>query len=199
MGIPPMAARGALITNPDAIADPIIEDDHIFGPQQPEKVFGGNVSVRLPGGVQVSARGEYQQGAYIFDGASNNALGRSVRWPTCNAAFPLIDAGQLDQLTARQRNECIAANFDDDTMWFKQDFFKLRDVTARFPLGWLVPQVDNATLTLTAQNYIRWINDDLRVFDPEMGNRDTLNDQNRLISEHVPPPAIFTASLRFSF
>ncbi len=198
-GFPVMAARGDLITNPDAIADPVIETDHIFGPQQPTFVFTPSINIRLPKGVQLSARGEYQGGAWIQDGASFNALSRSVRWPTCNAAYTLIDAGNSDQLTARQRAECIPGNTNSRTFYFKQDFFKIRDVTLSIPMEWAIRQAQSASLTLTAQNYVRWINSDLRMFDPEMVARESLSDQNRSISEHIPPPAIFTASLRIGF
>jgi hypothetical protein len=60
--------------------------------------------------------------------------------------------------------------------------------------------VNNATLTVTVQNWFRWTNDDFRMFDPEMGDRDTLDDQGvTSIAEHIPPPAVVTASLRITF
>jgi hypothetical protein len=104
-----------------------------------------------------------------------------------------------NQLTAWERHACIAANHDFDIHIYKQDFWKLRDLTARIPLDWAFPQVQSAWLTLTAQNWVRWINSDLRMFDPEMVSRYSLSESNRSISEHVPPPAIFTASLRVTF
>ncbi|MDH5805849.1 MAG: hypothetical protein OEZ54_11780, partial [Gemmatimonadota bacterium] len=151
------------------------------------------------------ARGEYQGGAYIFDGASNNALQRSVKWPTCDAAYDILNAGGTENdLTALQRMECIPANHTSQIHWVKQDFFKLRDITARVPLGSLLSQTRSATLTVTAQNWFRWLNDDMRIFDPEIqGNggrtRSGLDAQNRSITEHIPSPAVLTASLRVSF
>jgi TonB-linked SusC/RagA family outer membrane protein len=196
-----LAARGLMLLNPDAIADPMLVQDTVFGPTQPTLVFSPSIRIRLPKGIQLSARGEYQGGAYLHDGMSFNALSRSVIWPTCleSGAYDLIDAGNEDQLTARQRVECIPGNTDDEYFWFKSDFFKLRDVTLTLPLGWAIPQSRNATLTFTAQNWLKWVNSDMRILDPEMGSRDTVDEPVREIQEHIPAPAIFTASLRLSF
>jgi TonB-linked SusC/RagA family outer membrane protein len=216
-GHPVMAARGIKLSDPNALEDPVeCADDgsnagacnftrfQIFGPQQPTKIFTGNVMVRLPKGVRVSARGEFQGGHYIYDGPTGNALSRSVRWPTCEAAYQLIDAGQNDQLNLRQRMECIPSNHEFDLHWYKADFFKLRDLTLQIPMDWAIPSTNSAVLSLSAQNYVRWRNSDLRVFDSEMfGNggttRSGVDDQVAAITEHVPSPAVLTASLRVSF
>ncbi|HXF94830.1 MAG TPA: TonB-dependent receptor [Gemmatimonadales bacterium] len=207
-GFPIMAAKGVRIRNPDAIAAPdtacagscASDGQYIFGPQQPTFVWGTTATLRLPKGVTLSARGEYQGGAWIYDAAAANALQRSVRWPTCRRAHLILEGGGTqDQLTARERLECIPAQLNDDVLWFPQDFFKLRDVTLTVPVGAFVSQARGATLSLTAQNWVRWINSDLRMFDPEMTDRDSLDDQNRQISEHIPPAAVFTASLRVTF
>jgi len=109
----------------------------------------------------------------------------------------------VDSLTARERLECIPTNFaragDANIMWFPQDFFKLRDITLTIPVGWAIRRASSATLSITAQNYFKWINRQLRMFDPEMVGRDALDSQNRDISEHVPPPAVVTVNLRVAF
>jgi TonB-linked SusC/RagA family outer membrane protein len=211
-GFPVMAAKGTRIRNPDALAtpdtlcvrsagDPCASDgQYIFGPQQPTFILGVNASVRLPKGISLSARGEYQGGAWIYQGSAANALQRSVRWPTCRRAHLVLEGGgTASELTARERLECVPTTLQDDVLWEPQDFFKLRDVTLAVPLGALMPRANAATLTLTAQNWFRWYNSGLRMFDPEMTDRDSLNEQNRTISEHIPAPAIFTASLRVTF
>jgi len=43
------------------------------------------------------------------------------------------------------------------------------------------------------------VNDQLRLFDPEMVGRDALDSQNRDIAEHIPPPAVITVNLRVAF
>jgi hypothetical protein len=112
----------------------------------------------------------------------------------------LIAAGRQDDLTAWERAMCIPANVNGNYFRFKKDFFKMRDITLRLPMEWLVPRVSGASLTLTAQNWIRWKNSDFRIFDPEMGDRDNINDQGvTSIAEHIAPPAIVTASFRITF
>jgi TonB-linked SusC/RagA family outer membrane protein len=216
-GFPVMAGKGVNIKNGDAIAapdtvcvasagDPCAQDGQwIFGPQEPEVIVGVHGTLRFPKGITLSARGEYQAGAWIFDNASVQALRRSVdQWPLCENAFAILAGGGTeDQWTARERVECdlpLQAN-GQDAMWFPQDFFKLRDVTLSVPLTNLfqIPRVETATLTLTAQNFVRWINSDLRLFDPEMGSRSNISEPVREIAEHVPPPAVITASLRVTF
>jgi hypothetical protein len=207
-GFPVMGARGTKIYNPDDLAAPdticrsscSINGQHIFGPQQPTLVLGMNTTIRLPRGLTLSARGEYQGGAWIYQASAANALQRSVRWPTCRRAHLILEGGgTTNELTARERLECVPATLQDDVLWEPQDFFKLRDVTLTVPLASFVPSASGATLTLTAQNWLRWYNPDLRMFDPEMTDRDSLNEQNRNISEHIPAPATFTASLRVTF
>ncbi len=131
-----------------------------------------------------------------------------MRWPTCARAYPILyPAGLTDslhtanisQLTARERKECVPVNTNVDTFWFPQDFWKLRDVTLTIPVGWAIRRVSSATLSITAQNYLKWINPDLRMFDPEMVGRDALDSQNRDIAEHIPPPAVITVNLRVTF
>jgi len=208
VGYPVIAARGNMIMNRDEIADPIVVPDTVFGPSQPTLVFNPSVTLRFPAGIQLSARAEYQGGAWYSDGASSNALQRSVRWPTCTesrgdpgeSAYALIAQGRQDELTAWERAMCIAANVNGRYFYDKKDFLKVRDITLRFPMEWALPQVASATLTLTAQNWFTWKNGDFLIFDPEMGARDNINDQGVTeISEHIAPPAIVTASLRITF
>ena len=207
-GWPVMAARGHMILNRDEIADADIVLDTIFGPSQPTLVFNPSVTIRLPKGIQLSARGEYRGGAFLQDGASYNATSRSVLWPTCteSGAYDIIAANDAagrattDGLTAEQRIECVPGNQRSAYYYFKNDFFKLRDVTLRVPVEWAVPMANSALLSFTAQNWIKWLNEDMRIFDPEMGARDTVSESGVLsLSEAIPAPAIFTVSLRVTF
>jgi len=190
----------------------------IVGPQQPTLILGMNSTLRLPGGITLSARGEYQGGGYVYDGASGNALSRSVRWPTCARAHGILDnfvAGGMtttqalgtatspgpaqQAMTAWERHACVPANHNFDIHWYQADIFKLRDLTLTVPVSALVPRTESATLRISVQNWLRWYSDDLRIFDPETGSNTSLDTQGRSITEHVPPPATVTVSLRMAF
>jgi len=212
-GYPVTLIRGVTIENPDSKTDPryvcgdsrveaggsCVNVDVPIGPQQPTKVFGINTALRMPGGVELSARGEYQGGHYIYDGPTNEGVNRNIRWPTCAAYYEYTDNGRGAEAPASLRYWCDRAFYRRGTMIHKADFFKIRDVTARIPLGELVPGSSNATLTLSAQNFYRWRNSDFPIFDPEMVSNTGFGDQVPSITEHIPPSASFLASIRVVF
>jgi TonB-dependent SusC/RagA subfamily outer membrane receptor len=212
-GYPVTLIRGVSIENPNALADPEFSclDDRVqagdpcvnldvpIGPQQPTHVLGFSAALRLPKGIELSARGEYQGGHYIYDGPSNEGVNRDIRWPTCADYYELTDAGLGDQATAERRYWCDQRFYRRGTMIYPADFFKLRDVTARIGLGDLIPGSANSTLTVSAQNWYRWRNDEFPIFDPEMVTNTGFDNQNPQITEHIPPTASMVASLRVVF
>jgi hypothetical protein len=202
-------AIGALLDTACTSSDPCASDgQYVFGPLQPTRIIGGTATLRLPKGITVSARGEYQTGAWISDGSSDNALQRSVIWPTCRRAVLVLAADgsandvaqRATALTPWEQIACPGTGrvYDSDIFWSKQDFLKLRDLTLTIPVGFAVPSAETATLRVSVQNYFRKLYD-MALFDPEMTGRDSLDEQNRSISEHLPPPATLTASLRITF
>lgn len=196
-GQPAPVLRGKLIRNPDARgAAPDTVSNHTFGPSQPTKIIGGNVSLRTWRNITISARGEYQSGAFINEDASYQALSRSVLWPTCASAFANIEAGK--PITVREQLTCVPANVRPDMFIFPADFFKVRDITVAVPLGRLMPGTTSSALTLSAQNIFRK-NYGMPLFDPEMSGNDGFNATVRYISEHIPSPAVFLMSLRLSY
>lgn len=197
-GQPVMVQRANRITNPDEIADPVVEKDHYFGPNAPTHTIGVSTGFDLPYGLHLSGRGEYMGGHYIYANASYQALSRAVRWPTCFGAYELIDAGRQGELTAQQRGMCQRQFIQDDFFVYPADFFKMRDVTLRIPVGRFVRRASNASLALSGANWFSWRRD-FPVFDPEMTGNEGFNSPVREISEHIPAPATFTASLRVVF
>lgn len=214
-GHPVPVVIGWKVTNPDARAEPEFVRDTL-GPNVPQWVIQPNARVQTPGGVVLSALGEFQLDYFIEDGATENGIVRSVRWPTCFDEFAMIDAGQRDQLTALQRASCLETSTRFDFFIHDASFFKLRNVSARFPLTKLVqslwPRARRASLTFSARNAVRSLLGDMEVFDPEMagqvgqltrgvinvGEEGDLNLQ-RTFSEHIPPPATYTVSFQIGF
>ena len=204
-GHPAPVVVGDVVTNPNEMAAPEYEEQEI-GPNQPTLTIQPTTTIRGPGGVTLRARGEFQGGHYIFDGATWNGIVRSVRWASClethDTAF---DQGNLDQVTAFDRARCIADDVAGQGAPFiyPGDFFKLRNLSLQVPMTNVFSSVysgfRNVNLTLSARNAVRWVNGDFRVFDPEMsGNVGHLSFE-RSIGEHVPPAATYSASLSFSF
>lgn len=206
--------RGDCVTNADALAEPIYEEDCIYGPNQPTHIIGGFTTVGLPGGLTLSARGEFQGGHFIYDGAAWNAVRRSVSWAGCFDAYRINETTGRDGVTALDRARCLdvgGPNHVDELFIYPAEFFKLRELTLNVPIPdrWL-PAGEGATLTVSGHNVWRWVNDDFPVFEPEMGNNNDNNEISRdgassgdflvtSIFEHVPPPATWTVALRWSF
>ena len=211
-GLPVMVLRGVKIHNGQNLEDPVrctddllaagracYELDVPLGPQQPTFTFGISPMLRMPRGITLSARAEYMGGHWINDGPTNEAVNRGIRWPTCADYYDLTDAGQGDQATAERRYFCDGRFYVRGTMSWKADFAKIRDVTLQVPLGRMIPGTTQSTLTLSAQNFYRWRNDNFPIFDPEMVTNTGFDNQNPAITEHIPPTATFLASIRIGF
>ena len=205
VGQPAPVVRGTRVVNADAYADPVLERDHFFGPSAPTRIVGLSATAEFWDGFRLSARGEYQGGHYIPDGASSNMIDRGNGAPGCDAAyehvpFSAYPTGDLDHVTALERVRCYRGNITSGVWIYPADFFKIREITLRAPIPALVPGSDNTTLTLSLQNAFRWTNKDFWAFDPEMiSSRSTTSALAPRITEHAPAPARFVASFRVSF
>lgn len=197
-GQPVPVIQGDRITNPDQVSDPVVQEDYNYGPNEPTHIINIRTSFDLPYNITLSARGEFQGGHYIYDGASLNTLARGVKFPTCSDAFGLIDAGQSDQLTAIQRSRCIPTNVLSDWFIYPADFFKLREVSVRVPIPIQFTESSATTFTLSGRNLWTWKNSDFPVFDPEISWRGA-GDATRQIFEHIPPAASFAGTLKVTF
>ncbi|GMV04955.1 MAG: SusC/RagA family TonB-linked outer membrane protein [Gemmatimonadota bacterium] len=199
-GEPVPVIQADCVTNPDAIAEPIIEQSCNIGPNLPKLILGVNTSLQLPRGMLLTARGEYQGGAYMYDGAAWNAVRRSVRWPGCFDYYRIQETQGRDATTAKQRAMCDVSLSRADYWVYPADFFKIREVTFQTPIpeAW-IPGATRASLTLSGHNVWRWVHEDFLTFEPEMGANGGYNDPVRSMLEHVPPPATYTASLRIVF
>lgn len=199
-GQPVPVIRADCVANAKKREEPVIEPNCNIGPNLPTHTFGISTTLRLPFQMQLIARGEYQGGHYMYDGAAYNAVVRSVRWPGCFDFYTLQETGREAEATALDRARCTVSSTRADYFVYPADFFKVREVTLHIPLPQgLVPRTSGASLTLTGRNVWKWVNDDFPVFEPEMGNNAGFNAPVRSLLEHVPPPATYTASLRFNF
>ncbi len=152
-GQPVPGIRAACVTNPDEKADPIIQEDCNIGPNLPTHIWGMNTTFLFPAGISLTARGEYQGGNYMEDGAGYNAVTRSVRWPGCFDAYTVEETQGYDQMTAKQRAMCDVQFVRNDFYIYPADFFKIRELTLTAPIPTrFVPGASRAVLTLSGHN-----------------------------------------------
>ncbi len=196
-GQPVPAVRFDRVTNPDALAEPIIEKDHIYGPNQPTLTITPSMALTFGNGIVISGRAEYQGGHYIFDRQSSSSAVRGQVTPLCDDVFPIRDT-QRDQLTALERYMC-SGDYNTELV-YPNDFFRVRDVSIQAPVPFQLPGASSAVFTASVKNFLSWKNDDFLAMDPEMaGNEGMESGITRSIWEHPPPPASFLASIRISF
>jgi TonB-dependent SusC/RagA subfamily outer membrane receptor len=198
VGGPVPAVRYDKLMNPNEIAEPIVEVDHVWGPNQPTLTLTPSTTITFGGGYVITARGEYQGGHYIFDRQSSSSAQRGQVTPLCDDAFPRIQNGERNQLTALDRYLCTG-QFSAELV-YPNDFFRLRELTFQAPVPFQIPGASSATFTVAAQNFLTWKNSDFLAMDPEMaGNEGMSSGLTREIWEHPPPPASFRVSLRVNF
>jgi outer membrane receptor protein involved in Fe transport len=195
-GYPLPAYFGPVLLNPDEIGKPKTEERY-FGPMYPTRTISANTAISLGARFTATARVEHQGGHYQLSHTAWRNAQRGV-WPPCFDVAQKIDAGQLNQLTARERYECgnkfIAhwANYISPA-----DFIKLRSVavTYRVPENVLGGRLGNLAVTLGGRNL--WTSTDYVGVDPEAV------DDNDSLTRHeyyqMPVPRVFTLSVRTSF
>lgn len=201
-GQPAPVIRSDCVGNPDALADPEIEDDCIHGPNQAPVIMGFSTSFGLPWGVTLAARGEYQGGAYMLNGPQAAATRRSVRWAGCFEAYNTWETQGYEALTAEERARCDIQWYKSDFAVQPADFFKIRELSLHAPLpgGWAGAMgASSASVTLSARNFFRWVDPLMRTLDPEVGANVGFNTRVRSMTEHVPPPAFYTFSMQVVF
>lgn len=199
IGEPIRVRRGDIITNPNEIADPVFDRNVVLGPNQPTHIITPRMTLRLPRGIVVTARGEYQGGHYIYDGATRWALATGGALPLCAGVTEDVAAGNLSNVTARERAVCIRANLRTGVFYYPADFFKLREVSVQLPLEEFIPGVSQASLTLSGRNLYRWLNEDFWNWDPEQIGWEGPNSSVASMWEQPSPPKMFTASVRVSY
>jgi TonB-dependent starch-binding outer membrane protein SusC len=205
-GYPVGVLQGERVVNPDEIADPIYEDDYIFGRTSPTQMHGVDVTLRLPYGVSLSARGEYQAG-HVMSANPGVSIRQGARVPLC---FPYYADPQNSielrtdiDIPAIWRVRCtpeLSIAGYTDYIW-DADFFRARDLTMSVPVGFAFPdRVTGATLTLSLANFYLWTKD-LPWWDPEVLGVMGVNSAGRGGNNDpmVPAPKTFRARLRVSF
>jgi len=192
------------VLNPDELAEPVIsEQQEAYGPNYPTHIIGLNTTVRLPRGIVLTSRGEYQGGHYMLDHGGSLLAGRESL-PQCDQAVQAMRDGRRDEVTALMRARCDTSIRAHDFFIYPADHFRLRDITLQLPITAFIPGTTNATFTASLQNAWLWLNDEFFAFDPSMQGRGGfeeggMNTAVRYLDEQLPTPRSLTFSVRASF
>lgn len=214
-GFPVPGVFGTKITNPDAIADPIVATDQYLGPVYPTRLLGMGTTLTFWRDFTLDVLGEYQAGGHLANWIGYQGIVRNM-WQPCYAvqakvrAYNGADAKKgtaddvltaLDGVTARDRGRCaIDALVRNSDFWISNtDFFKLRSVS----LSWQIPSrflrgAKAATFTVAGRNLFTSTKYD--GVDPESNDAsDAGNGLGRREYYQLPPFKTFLATLRLTF
>jgi TonB-dependent SusC/RagA subfamily outer membrane receptor len=212
-GQPAPVWRGAKVTNRDAFADPVYALDAFIGPTVPTVIINPFTTLKLPHGLLLTARGEFQGGAWGQDFPSRLVAQRGPRGPVgCDDVYKIVPwasytgpgdpnaPAAISQVRALDRARCYK-NARSDVWFMPLDFFKLREVTLQAPIpARFVPRATSAFVSVSFQNLWRWTNSEFASFDPELvGSRDNVNQLFSMITDQLPPPTTATVSLKLTF
>ncbi|TVR53874.1 MAG: hypothetical protein EA421_09765 [Gemmatimonadales bacterium] len=201
VGEPVPVSWGRRVANPDEIGPWVYEsgnENTAIGPRFPTRYVTPSLTVRTPGNITLSARGEYRGGNWL--NINPIPIGRSVRSPLCFPHYvdPANDIRLKDDTPALWRERCTPGAARD--YWFKADFFKLRAIAATVPVDFAFPAaVSNANLTVTLNNVYQWYKE-IPWSDIELSSDSgPSNEGIGNASERTPAPAILRFSLRVTF
>lgn len=195
-GYPVPSIIGAVITNPDEIADPVYDEDQFIGPAYPDQSISLGTTLRFRENLILDSLGEFKMGGYMVNGTAYQNTGRGI-WPPCYAA----QRGDINSLTAMDRAQCaltggpITRRYDH---WIEStDFFRLRHVTLTYilPRNWIPENVRSASIAITARNLFTIT--DYQGTDPELD--DFRNSLARRDYYNMPTYRTFLATLNFTF
>ncbi len=210
VGYPVPSSVGRRVADPDAVSgsfgyvtDEDGNDRLPLGPQLPTHFVIPSLTARVPGGIVISARGEYRGGHVRF--VSPVPVARSVRSPLCdpwyatpfNPEDPFAPAELRPETPDLWRERCTPEAADD--YWFDADHFRLRAVNLTAPVAFAFPDaVSEALFTVTLGNAFVWFRD-VPWWDVEIPDNEGANGDGVGTSERVPLPATLTFSVRLTF
>ena len=175
------------------------ENQYLWGSNLPTTFASPSITVRMPGGLQLNARGDYKGGFYMNEQVF--AVGRSVRSPLCFPYYedPANSNKLKDGIPAIWYARCNAA--DEEGYVWDASYFKLRSVSATIPMDFAFPdRVSSSVLTVALNNSWLWMKE-MPFMDPETSADPSVDEEQNgyTFEETVPPPISLRISLRFTF
>jgi TonB-linked SusC/RagA family outer membrane protein len=204
-GYPVPSYFGNKVTNPDAFADPVIQQDAFLGNAYANHLVGLSTSVRLFKDFVIDVLGEYQGGGMLGNFVGYQNENRGVWYPCYETQKKIrslaTNPDALSDVTALQRAKCAIdpVKINSDYWVQSTDFFKIRSASLSWKLPPnLVPRTSSATLVLSGRNL--WKSTDYDGLDPEL--RDA-SDQGSTLARReyyvFPPAKQFLLSMRVLF
>jgi hypothetical protein len=156
---------------------------------RPSILAGGNLTVRMPYGITVSARADYQGGDGYWRSTNPIPITRNVRSPACFQYY--------------QNTENVLLKLDTPAIWVqrcnsgigsgynhKADIVQLRTISATVPMDFVFPdRVQSSTLTMVLGN----------PYTLSRGIGGQLWGNYRSSGERIPEATTFRAGLRVVF
>jgi hypothetical protein len=93
VGQPAPVVRATKVVNAYAFEDPVFAPDsqNFYGPNLPTHTFTLAPTIRFPNNITLTARGEYQVGAWITQGAAHFLAQRGpYGTPTCDDVYRIV-------------------------------------------------------------------------------------------------------------
>jgi hypothetical protein len=187
-----------VVQNPDEVGVVPVMDEECLGVTYPTRTWGINTSITIGRRLSIDALGEGQGGHVISAGPAYQNVRRSV-WPECYDIQEKIEAGDVANLTARDRALCDT-RYTTYGMWTRPaDFFKLRSIAAayRMPTSWLPNTIRAATVRLQARNLLTIT--DYPGLDPEAFQEGSSDELFRQEYYNLPPLRSVLLSVKVEF
>ena len=196
---------GRRVTNPDAFADAVFEEDQSNGPSYPTRTIGLGTTLNIGSSITFDALAEHQGGHYLANWVAYQGNVRGI-WRPCydvNAKWRDVRSGAnpnaLDDVRAIDRVKCETERtlMHNDYWIEKADFIKLRYASLTYSLPQnLIPGARTAQLTLAGRNLFTWT--DYTGMDPEVADQSD-SSFGRRDYYNLPPLRTWIMSMRVTF
>jgi TonB-dependent SusC/RagA subfamily outer membrane receptor len=218
VGQPAPVVRLMKVRNAFAFADPVFEPDSegFYGPNLPTHIATVAPTIRFPWNVTLTARAEYQGGAWISQAAAHFLAQRGpYGTPSCDYVYRIVPWEEYDgpypnaarkthpnlgRVNAVDRARCYRTTRVGDYFTWPADFLKLREVTLQAPLPFQLKGTQSTVVTLSWRNILTLLDPRNRSQDPETGaTGNTVDGLTFQFLDAIPAPAEFTVSFRTTF
>jgi TonB-dependent starch-binding outer membrane protein SusC len=182
------------------------DTNQYVGPNLPTRTLAGGITLRVPGNITLSTRGEFRGGNFVSS-LNPMATGRSVRSPLCmpyyanNEDATIKNDGSVPAIWMARCTPSLATGYN-----ISGDYFKMRTLTATVPMDFAFPdRVSSSTLTLSLNNFYTWSKDSWwGTYGFENFGNDGIGEAGLGATgisgnERLPAPTTLRASLRVTF